>query len=134
MEEKVIRYFELGLASEKETEEELLRIKDYPEVINWYLYFIHVKSVRAIDGLIEDDGWEIENGFQRDYDGTAKIAHIAVKRSLQAWGYMLKKELLRADELISILALLQKILRQIGELFPEAENFIRPGFDTPETN
>ncbi|MBA2561762.1 MAG: hypothetical protein H0V14_02410, partial [Chitinophagaceae bacterium] len=129
-EEKLIKNFELGIESEVNTKKIVAEIKDCIEIIQWYLHFIYVKFSRALSGKIEDDGWEEENGFQKDSDGSAKIALISTQRSFEAWlklfGLMPDEE----ENIIPILALLQKIKTEGEKEFPNAKNFIRPGFDT----
>ena len=51
-------------------------IGDCFSVIQWYLYFIEIKLKRAFQGKVEGEDWEVENGFPKDSDGTAKIAII----------------------------------------------------------
>jgi hypothetical protein len=125
----MIRNFEMGIQNEEEAKKEASIIKDCQEIIHWYLHFIHVKFMRAIMGKIEDDGWEKENGFQKDSDGSAKIALIGIDRSMEAWTTLLQFLPDIQDDIIVLLALLQKSKR-LGEAeFPNARKFIRPGFD-----
>jgi hypothetical protein len=134
--EELVKNIEMGLRNEEQIMEEAISIKDSIEIIQWYLFFIHVKFARALHGLIEDDGWsertpleEAKNDFQRDCDGSAKIALIASQRSMEAW--MKINELIpgNEDDIIPLLASLQKIIRTGNEIFPKAKTFIRPGFD-----
>lgn len=99
-------------------------------MIYWYMHFIYVKLQRALHGKVEDDGREIENGFQRDFDGSAKVALIAIDRSMEAWIKLMQHLPDIEDEIISLLALLQRIKLTTENEFPEAGKFIRPGFDT----
>jgi len=135
MKEKVdslIRNFEMGVQAEEDLKKETDAIKDCREIIGWYLHFIHVKFIRAITGKLEDDGWEEENGFQKDSDGSAKIALISIDRSIEAWTTLLHYVPSLEDNIITILAMLQKSKRLAEEEFPNARKFIRPGFDTNE--
>jgi hypothetical protein len=106
-------------------------LKDCFEVIQWYSTFIHVKLIRAITGKLGDDGWEEENGFQRDFDGSAKVAMIAVERSIQAWSIVYEMLPHSEDNCLKALAVLQKIMALVEKEFPRAKDFIRPGFDDP---
>lgn len=128
-EEELIQHFTLGIQDEEQTKEIAASIKDCLEIIQWYIFFIHVKFMRAISGRLEETGWEEENGFPKDSDGSAKIALIATDRSMQAWmqlSYHLPQE---EDQILTLLSQLQKI-KVLGEKeFPEAWKFIRPGFD-----
>jgi hypothetical protein len=129
----VLRQMDLGLQSDEETLTYVQTIKDCLEIVQWYLFMIGVKFNRALSGKLDDDGWEEANGFQKDADGSAKVAIISTQRTFDAW---LKLFELLPDEdqnLIPILGLLQKILKKGEEDFPNAKNFIRPGFDEPST-
>lgn len=126
---RVIRNVELGIVSEGQAEKEIASVKDCIEIIQWYEHFIHVKVMRALMGKAEDDGWELENGFQRDFDGSAKIAMIAIERSSQAWAVLLNTIPEAEDEILMWLASLQKMKSLTQNEFPKAEKFIRPGFD-----
>ena len=72
----------------------------------------------------EDLGIEIE-----DANGSAKVALIGLDRSITAWAYILKIIPDEQDSLLPILALLSKIRRKTEEIFPNARDFKRPGFD-----
>jgi len=126
---KLISEFEMGIQDEEDVKSQVNVIKDCQEIICWYLHFIHVKFMRALMGKIEDDGWELANGFQRDFDGSAKIAMIAIDRSIEAWTLLLEHIPAAEDQIIDLLALLQKCRRMADAEFPEAKNFKRPGFD-----
>lgn len=128
--EKLIQQVEMGLQNDEWAHSQLVQEKDCLEVIRWYLFFIHTKFSRALSGLLEDDGWEEENGFQRDCDGSAKVALIAVERSIQAWAQLLQFLPEHEDKILPLLAMLQKTQRLARNSFPKADSFIRPGFDT----
>ncbi len=129
--DEIIKHVEMGMMSEVQAMGEVSVLEDCREIIMWYLHFIHVKFMRALVGKMEDDGWEEANGFQRDCDGSAKIAMISIDKSIEAWTLMLQFIPAAEDEIIELLAMLQKA-RRIAELeFPKAKTFVRPGFDTP---
>lgn len=127
--DELVRHFEMGITDEEGVMQKASALNDCREVIEWYLFFISVKLQRALHGKMEDDGWEKENGFQNDFDGSAKIAIIACQRSIDAWagllGFLPEKE----DAILPILSLLQKIKQMAEKEFPGYETFIRPGFD-----
>jgi hypothetical protein len=126
---ELIRNFEMGIQSEEQLSGGAATIKDCQEIISWYLHFIHLKFMRALMGKMEDDGWEEANGFQRDCDGSAKIAMIGIDRSIEAWTLLLQFIPAAEDDIIELLALLQKARRMAVAEFPKARKFIRPGFD-----
>ncbi len=97
---------------------------DAVEVIRWYQFFISAKLHRALMG--RDDP---ETGYPKDADGSAKIALIAMDRSMAAWERLLYAFPARETETLTILARLQRLRAQTEALFPNARAFIRPGFD-----
>jgi hypothetical protein len=119
----------LGVESAQGAKKETGTIRDSLSVIQWYMTFIHVKLMRAIMGKLKDDEWEEEHGFQRDFDGSAKIALIAIDRSMQAWSALFDILPEKEDDFLKILAMLEKIKVIARQEFPKAEAFIRPGFD-----
>jgi hypothetical protein len=124
-----ISHIEMGIKTEAEMIEKGVVFGECIEVIQWYLHFIPVKFSRAFHGKIEDDGWETANGFPKDSDGSAKVALIAAERSLGAWAKLADLLPEFADNMLPMLANLQKIIR-LGDLeFPNARHFIRAGFD-----
>ena len=123
------QHLSLGILPEDQAKVQVATIQDCLEIIQWYVHFIHIKLIRAITGKLEDDGWEEKNGFPSDYDGSAKIALIAVDRSLQAWFALHQLIPHDEDEFFKIAGMLQKIKVQTEQEFPKAYQFIRPGFD-----
>ena len=119
----------MGVTSEDDARTEAAVIKDSLEVIRWYSTFIHVKLVRALYEKETDDGWHEENGFQPSFNGSAKIALIAINRSVQAWSALFEVLPDKEDDFLRILAMLQKVRSMAEDEFPNAESFIRPGFD-----
>ncbi|MCH7514212.1 MAG: hypothetical protein IH947_09780, partial [Bacteroidetes bacterium] len=67
-------------------EHELHLLTDAVDVIRWYQYQIFVKIKRALHGVVEDmtDPVEVEEGFPKDSDGSAKVALIGIDRSIGA--------------------------------------------------
>lgn len=129
----VLQQMDLGLQSDEETLAYVQTIKDCLEIVQWYLFMIGVKFNRALSGKLDDNGWEEDNGFQKDSDGSAKIAIISTQRTFDAWLKLFELLPNQQENLIPILSLLQKILKRGEEEFPNAKNFIRPGFDDMTT-
>ncbi len=98
------------------------------EVIRWYQYFICAKVMRAIHGKKEDEEEGCDE-FPSDSDGSAKIALIAVDRSIGAWAVI--QQYLDDDDkvAIDIIAFLDSLKEAVEKTFPRARSFIRPGFD-----
>jgi hypothetical protein len=128
-EKELNQHLALGILPEKDGRDQAATLKDCLEIIEWYVHFIPVKFGRAITGKLEDDSWEKENGYQNDFDGSAKIALIAVERSIQAWSRMYQSNSLKEDEFLNLASLLAQIKVSAEKEFPNAHMFIRPGFD-----
>jgi hypothetical protein len=109
-------------------EHEAVTIKDAVEVITFYLIFINAKLMRALHGKFEDR-YEIPDEFPKDSDGSAKIALIAIDRSISAWGKLLKHLPKSEDEILDILVLLERLRNMTEKEFNDARKFVRPGFD-----
>lgn len=127
--EELVSGLHMGITSEEDAVHTMAGLGDCQEVIRWYLFFIDAKLQRALHGKIEGEDWEEDSGFQKDSDGSAKIAIIAIERSMNSWVKLY--ELMPASEDIALQAL--SILSQLKKLaleeFPKAMNFKRPGFD-----
>lgn len=114
---------------------EAAELTEFVEVIRWYQPFIYAKLSRAIGSRA---GEELETdpemkAFPKDSDGTAKIALIAMDRSIAAWsGLRLKLGGEEGDDVLDLLAQLAAIRQATEKLFPQARAFVRPGFDTEE--
>ncbi len=97
------------------------------EIIIYYQYFIYIKLLRATEEKFFIK--ELEELHLHDFNGTAKIALIAIQKSLDSWKNLLTIIPELEDEIIDILALLQKIHKKSEKEFPFAQNFVRPGFN-----
>jgi hypothetical protein len=103
------------------------------EVIRWYQYFIAAKVTRAIRGKIEEDEEGCDQ-FASDSDGSAKIALIAIDRSIGAWAVIPHYNNLYAESVLEIISFLDRLRQAVEETFPNARSFIRPGFDRIDLN
>jgi len=116
-------FFEVAAAAR-----EGVSIEEAIEVIRWYQCFIGAKVMRAVQGNIEetDEGCD---EFPSDSDGSAKIALIAIDRSIAAWA-VIQHYIADGDrEVIDVIAFLDGLRQAVEETFPNARSFIRPGFD-----
>ena len=103
-------------------------------IIYWYQFFISAKVQRGFSGILDFDGNLEEEELtdtQSDANGSVKIALIAVERSIMAWSALMTNE--NHAKIKPFIALLEKIRRECEEKFPNARDFIRPGFDELET-
>jgi hypothetical protein len=110
------------------------KLSDFTDVIRWYQHFIYVKLCRAISSRTTEDLETDEElkAFPKDSNGSAKIALIAMDRSIAAWSGL--RESIGGDDgdsILDLLAQLTKIRRETEKLFPQARAFVRPGFDEP---
>lgn len=103
-------------------------ITDAVDIIRWYQHFIYVKLIRAVKGAI-DDGDEPSDEYPKDSDGSAKIALIAIDRSIAAWGKIYEHFDEDEAEILDILVLLDRLRRKTETVFPSARKFHRAGFD-----
>ncbi len=106
------------------------RIEEAREVIHWYQYQIAVKLMRALSSRSNEVEWPGEADDEaKDSDDSAKVALIAIGRSVSAWRLMQMCLPENADSIIPMILELER-LRQRAELrFPKARDFLRPGFD-----
>ncbi len=108
--------------------DEAIRIKDCLEVINWYQHQIYVKLCRAASGMIRGE-LEQNEYAPEDANGSAKVAIIGIERSISAWGKFSGQFPDQENSILDILVTLKKLLRQVEKAFPNAREFVRPGFD-----
>ncbi len=126
---ELVNDFHLGIQSEKDVVYTMADIGDSFRIIEWFLFFIEVKLKRAFYGKLEGEEWEVENGFPKDSDGTAKIALIAIEKSMAAWAQLYNLLPSSQDKALQSLSVLEQIKNKSLAEFPEAMQFVRPGFD-----
>jgi len=107
---------------------EAASLKDSVDIIRWYQHFIYVKLVRATRGSLEEASQSLDE-VSEDASGSAKVALIAIDRSIAAWGQMREHFSGRRDDILDILVHLDRLRRKTETLFPNARAFVRPGFD-----
>jgi len=101
---------------------ELSDPEDAREVIQWYQYQIAVKTMRALSGRKED--------FEDpDADGSAKVALIGIDRSIAAWRMMQLSLPDRLESIVPLILQLERLRQRLERSFPQARDFVRPGFD-----
>lgn len=110
-------------------ENKLLKLKDAVDVVQWYSFFISAKIHRAFLKHEWDEEYEDDEYYMYDNNGSAKIALIAIDRSIAALGCILEKMHEHEDDLLNFLATLSKIKKGVLAAFPKAIEFKRPGFD-----
>jgi len=113
-----------------EVSENFEQLEDAREVVQWYQYQIAVKTMRALSGRKEelDEDPEIVE-FPKDSDGSAKVALIGVDRSIAAWRLMQLSLPERTASIVPLILQLERLRNRLEKAFPEARDFVRPGFD-----
>ena len=104
-------------------------LEEAREVIQWYQYQIAVKTMRALSGRREELDEDPE--LPKDSDGSAKVALIGIDRSIAAWRLMQLSLPQRAETIITLILQLEKLRTRLEHGFPNARDFVRPGFDAP---
>jgi hypothetical protein len=123
-EEEILAQAKLGVETVKE---EIASLTDVVEILRWYQQQIYVKLIRALD---VDREQEAASALPSDSDGSAKVALIAMDRSIAAWLRMKEFVPERADSILTMLVHLDRLRRGAEKEFPKARSFVRPGFDT----
>jgi hypothetical protein len=106
-------------------------IRDALDVVQWYLFFIDAKLQRAVSSRLDPRRGD-EDRFPSDADGSAKIALVAIDRSLAAWARLRPHLTGEADAIIDLLVQLERLRQSVEREFPNARSFKRPGFDERE--
>ena len=110
--------------------EQAEQFEDAREVIQWYQYQIAVKIIRALS--CRTDGWEDDPElaeYPKDSDGSAKVALIGIDRSIAGWRLVQLAAPERSDSIVSLILQLERLRQRVEKHFPDARDFIRPGFD-----
>jgi hypothetical protein len=125
------------LSGDSKSAAEDISVSDAIEIVRWYQFLIAAKVFRALMGLeeesLEDESSEtaeiVRAARAGDSDGSAKIALISIDRSLSAWRVLHSELPEKAESILPLLFELEKLRRGLEHTFPEARDFIRPGFD-----
>jgi hypothetical protein len=115
------------LNESEENKEPEAQLRESMEVIEWYKYFITAKLLRALSAKNTRFEWEEEEEGLPGYNGSAKVALIAIDRSMQAWSVLYDRN--KSDQLLNLLATLDRLKKMTLTEFPQAMEFHRPGFD-----
>jgi hypothetical protein len=100
------------------------------EVVAWDAYLVRAKLRRALHGLDEylrGESWQDDQPVQNDWNGSAKVALISLKRSQASWQVIADAtDDVAAADLARMAA---GFCDAISSEFPRASEFVRPGFD-----
>jgi hypothetical protein len=106
-------------------------IADALQIVSWDVWFIGAKIHRALDG--EDrfgrDEDHDDDLVQNDWNGSAKVALISIKRSAAACAAIAAAT--GDPDAARLSEELRNLERQVEREFPDAWKFVRPGFDAP---
>ena len=86
------------------------------------------KTYRAISGV--DDDWSDASDVQSDANGSAKVARLLIDDARRAWRVLMEAGRAAADGVPARLAaVLDELDHDVAARFPNAMEFVRPGFD-----
>lgn len=111
-----------------------LTISDTLEVLRYYLFSVAVNVHSCYHAVLDTDGCEEPHEIsntQSYANGSAKITLIILERTILGWTYLLHED--NADLVGPVIGRLEKIKALLETKFPNAREFIRPGFDEIET-
>ncbi len=99
------------------------------DVAGWDAHLIGAKLHRALKGrdpFMHGNAFD-DHPLQNDWNGSAKVALISIRRSIDAWATIaVSTGDLQASAVADVLRHLET---EVERTFPEAWKFIRPGFD-----
>jgi hypothetical protein len=101
--------------------------EDMLSIVHWYVFFISAKIQRGFHSFEETE----KEDSQSDFNGSIKIALIAIDRSIAAWTNLTNRE--NFDQIRPVVGLLETLRTGCEETFPGARDFLRPGFDEIDT-
>lgn len=110
--------------------EPALKFADAVEVLKWYCFYIEAKVCRSFYELNErlqeeDDEFDVI----ADNLGSAKVAIIAIDRSIEALTVLYPELNAQEDDILKFLSKLSELKSKMLKAFPTAMEFKRPGFD-----
>lgn len=115
----------LGAGDPRSTAED---IRDALDVVQWYQHFIDVKLQRAVSSRVDEASWG-GDGYPSDANGSAKVALVAIDRSLAAWAGLREHLDGEGDAILDLLVRLERLRRAVEREFPRARAYKRPGLD-----
>ncbi len=124
--QKLEQHIQLGVNLDKNVKT-LQLLNEAIEIIQWYLYQIHVKLSSAIRYYPHDPMFEDE--LNNMHHSSAKIALIGVENSMKAWQSLLSLLKEEEDFILKILINLQQLEKDIHHQFPLLYKYKRPVFD-----
>lgn len=111
---------------------DVLILTEAIDTVLWFQRMLFIKTMRAVRGRIEDPDWMKDFGMdplQGDWNGTAKLCLHIVTESQEAWSAIAALMPVEAESLHAMQEALRRCEEELRREFPDAEKFIRPGFD-----
>jgi hypothetical protein len=109
-------------------------VEEALDTISWHAGMVSAKVSRALHGQAERGAFSGEHPVQNDWNGSAKLARILVDESKRAWEVVMREgEAPQDSPLIELITLLGRVDEGLAERFPDAMQFVRPGFDEAGT-
>ncbi len=103
------------------------------DTIGWYSGLIPAKIARAVGGAASEGQCVDDDPVQNDWNGSAKVARLAIAESIGAWRTLFEAGDTPVDASIRRTAgLLEQMDGDLAARFPLAMEFVRPGFDEPD--
>jgi len=114
-----------------ERAEDIEEIKECYLIIEWYHFFISVKITRALFGKMEaiQGGEEDDEDAMSDVNGSAKIAHEALVKSMDAFTNTIEWNKGLRNDIMPFLIEIYGLINEVDKEFPGHKKFKRPGFD-----
>lgn len=99
------------------------------DVVTHDVFLVTVKLSRAVDGRdrYEHRARHDEGPVQNDWNGSAKVALVCLTRSIAAWHVIAQAAGEPAS--LAVVEQMAALHREVERCFPQAQAFIRPGFD-----
>ena len=109
-------------------------VREALATIGWYAGMVAAKINRALGGAAcRDESSLDEDPIQNDWNGSAKVARLAIAESQRAWDTLLQIGQAPPDaRLRQTRERLDRMDEELARRFPHAADFVRPGFDEPE--
>jgi hypothetical protein len=126
------KYPFLGSRSDAKIQDEFKGIYLNTEIINWYHTFQYPKFRRAVAGKNEVDGEKddfMKEFAADDMNGSAKIAIIAITRSIESLNYLYSYLPEFGHDIPELLIISGELLNEAEKEFPDYKSFKRPGLD-----
>jgi hypothetical protein len=111
---------------------EMQILREAVDELLWFQVMLMTKLRRAVQGKIEDPELDEALGipaYMSDWNGTAKLCLHIVERCTDAWATVAELMPDKAMDVVAMQELLARIKSELDREFPDAQKFIRAGWD-----